>query len=638
MLFRSQDEQGTILSVNRDYWGTMISYAGYILLGLGCLFTLIGKGSRYALIRHSVLETRMKRKAAATMILLLCTFSSFSQNSNITISESHADKLGHLIVQTPDGRFEPVQTLAFDVTHKISRKDEFDIVGRGKMNAVQVFIDMVINPEFWKQQKIIYIRETSVRTVLGLSDGYACFNDFFDKDENYKLNEMVSTAFRKKPADQNSFDKELIKVDERANIVMMALEGTMLKLFPLQGSTNNKWISWNDSMAFMPLTGNIKVYNEAMQLQQFNYNNIFRYYLGALVNATKNGDYSQADAVCGYIDNMQRQSSAQALLPSPATVNHEIFYNNAHIFENLRNIYGILSIFLIAFAFISNLRVKKSRVISILLNVFSGLLIAAFLYHSFGMGLRWYLTGHAPWSNGYEALIMIAWAGLLAGIFSMRYSKITLAATSLLAFSILMTAGHSNYDPQLTNLQPVLKSYWLVIHVATLTTSYGFLGLAFFLGLINIMLFNFKSRSNEKRMDLLIRELTYITEMNMTVGVFLAAVGTFLGGVWANESWGRYWGWDAKETWALIIVITYSIVLHFRLVPKMKGDYIFNVGAVLAFSSVLMTFIGVNYYLSKGMHSYAAGDTPVFPVWAWISIASVFALLIHAGKIGRAHV
>ena len=120
--------------------------------------------------------------------------------------------------------------------------------------------------------------------------------------------------------------------------------------------------------------------------------------------------------------------------------------------------------------------------------------------------------------------------------------------------------------------------------------------------------------------------------MNITIGLMLATIGTFLGGVWANESWGRYWGWDAKETWALIIVITYSIVLHLRLVPKLKGDYIFNVASILAFGSVLMTFIGVNYYLSKGMHSYAAGDTPVFPLWAWVSIGALFGLIFYSGQ------
>ena len=245
--------------------------------------------------------------------------------------------------------------------------------------------------------------------------------------------------------------------------------------------------------------------------------------------------------------------------------------------------------------------------------------------------MRWYLSGHAPWSNGYEALILISWSSLLAGFSFMRYSKITLAATSLLAFFTLMTASHSSYDPQLTNLQPVLKSYWLIIHVATLTISYGFFGLAFFLGLFNMGIYLVKTPNNEKKLSLITRELTYINEMNITIGLFLATVGTFLGGVWANESWGRYWGWDAKETWALIITIVYTIILHLRLAPKIKGEFIFNVAAIFGFGSVIMTFVGVNYYFTKGMHSYANGDTPVFPTWAWITILSLIVLIVIAG-------
>jgi ABC-type transport system involved in cytochrome c biogenesis permease subunit len=167
--------------------------------------------------------------------------------------------------------------------------------------------------------------------------------------------------------------------------------------------------------------------------------------------------------------------------------------------------------------------------------------------------------------------------------------------------------------------------------VATLTISYGFLGLGFFLGLINLVVILFKNPKNQERLDLILMELTCINEMNLSIGIILATIGTFLGGVWANESWGRYWGWDAKETWALVIVIAYTLVLLIRFIPKMKSVYAFNVASVLGFASVIMTFVGVNYYLSKGLHSYGAGDTPVFPVWAWGIILSLLVLIIASG-------
>jgi cytochrome c-type biogenesis protein CcsB len=354
-------------------------------------------------------------------------------------------------------------------------------------------------------------------------------------------------------------------------------------------------------------------------------------YMFEVQQSMKSGDYSKADKILGYISEVQKQNSDPSILPSESKLNAEIFYNNADIFIFLKNLYMGLSLVLLLLVFVENVKSKKSKFITYTLNILSGVLFLAFLYHTFGMGLRWYITDHAPWSNGYEALILVAWGSLLAGFSFAKYSKLTLAATTLLAFFVLMTASHSSYDPQLTNLQPVLKSYWLIIHVATLTVSYGFLGLGFIMALMNMIIYLFKNKKNQFNLGLLIDENSYIIEMNLIIGLILATIGTFLGGVWANESWGRYWGWDAKETWALIIVVTYTLVIHMRFIPKLNGKFAFNVASVLAFSSVLMTFIGVNYYLSKGMHSYGAGDTPIFPLWAWGTILAIFALIIAAG-------
>ncbi len=631
-----RDEKGTILSVNHDYWGTLISYTGYILLAFGFILTLFNKQSRFLRLRRQIVEIRKERKALVTTIALLIGFSSFGFSqvkSDLpgNIDAAHADKFGHLITQSIEGRFEPVHSLAFDVLHKVTRKDKFTIEGKGEMDAMQVFMDMIIEPDFWKQQKIIYIKEQSVRDAIGITTKEASFMDFFEGGVKYKLQQLADDAFRKKPIDQNNFDKEVIKVDERVNILMMTFQVSILKIFPDQDSPTKKWISWDEQGAVVPLKGVINVINDDLKLRVLNYTNIAQIYFEEVVNSIKSGKYDRADKVLGYISSIQRQSSAaSSFLPSESKVNAEIFYNKAQIFIFVKNCYGVLSLLLLLLTFIDNVRSKKSKIVTVLLNISIVLLAVAFLYQAFGMALRSYLLGYAPWSNGYEALILVAFGTLLAGFSFVRYSKMTLAATSLLAFFVLMTAGHSSYDPQLTNLTPVLKSYWLIIHVAVLTISYGFLGLGFIMGIMNMFIYLFKNKENNDRLDLLIFELTYINEMNLTIGLLLATVGTFLGGVWANESWGRYWGWDAKETWALIIVITYSLLLHLRFIPKMGGKFIFNVGSVLAYSSVLMTFFGVNYFLSKGMHSYGAGDHAIFPIWAWIAIASIVLLMIAA--------
>jgi len=637
-----KDEKGTILSVNHDFYGTWISYFGYFLLALGFVITLFNPNSRYRDLIRKIEKTRTERKAILSILLvaLLSISSSFSQTvptSEVTfpnqnpVSAEHAEKFGHLLVQNYDGRFAPVNTLAYDVMHKISRKDNFDIPRKGKMNATQIFLDIPLDAAFWKEQKIIYVKEKPITDLLGVEGKYASFNDFFNSKGGYKLGSVTEVTFRKKQSEQNAIDKEIIKVNERVDIFIRTFQGKLLKIFPAQSTVNNKWVHLNDPLSRRPLTGPIEKMNEDWQLEELNYYFVMKLYLTEVYNGTQSGDYSRADKILLDIDSLQRQSSAADFLPSTTKVDKEILYNESKIFINLKNTYALLSIILLILAFIDNLRVKKSNLLSVALNFFIVLLGIAFIYHTYGMGLRWYLSGHAPWSNGYEALILVAWGGLLAGFSFARYSKITLAATALLAFFTLMTASHSSYDPQLTNLQPVLKSYWLIIHVATLTISYGFLGLAFVLGLMNLGLFSIKNTTNYRRIDLMIKELTHINEINITVGLFLATVGTFLGGIWANESWGRYWGWDSKETWALVIVITYTMLLHFRLVPKMKSLFVFNVGAVLSFGTVLMTFFGVNYYLSKGLHSYASGETPIFPLWAWIAILSMVGLIIFAG-------
>ena len=627
-----QDEKGTVLSVNHDFWGTWISYFGYFLLTIGFLITLFAKSSRFLSLRRVIAEIRSIRKANILTIAFIFGINcfAFSQNHNHKpVDAAHAEKFGHLITQSVEGRFEPVHSLASDAVHKISRKDNFNFEGKGEIDAIRAFVDMMIDPEFWKQQKIIYIKEQSVRDIIGITGTHASFLDFFDSDNQYKLQDFAEKAFRKKQSEQNKFDKEIIKVDERVNVFILVVQGSILKIFPEQNSPNNKWISWDENAALAPLSGVINIINEDLQLQTLNYSGIMQSYLRELLKGIQSGNYSRVDKILGYISSIQQQNAK--LLPSETKVNAEIFYNKAQIFIVLKNCYGLLSVLLLLFAFIDNVRNKKSKFISVSINILTLLLGAAFLYHTFGMILRWYLVGHAPWSNGYEALLLVAWGGLLAGFSFVRYSKITLAATVLLAFFTLMTASHSSYDPQLTSLQPVLKSYWLIIHVAVLTISYGFLGLGFILGLMNLIIYLFKTKKNHAGLELLIKELTHINEMNLTIGVVLATIGTFLGAVWANESWGRYWGWDAKETWALIITITYTLILHLRLIPKLTGAYIFNVAAVLGFGSVLMTFFGVNYYLSKGLHSYASGDTAVFPLWAWGLILSILSLIIVVG-------
>jgi cytochrome c-type biogenesis protein CcsB len=216
----------------------------------------------------------------------------------------------------------------------------------------------------------------------------------------------------------------------------------------------------------------------------------------------------------------------------------------------------------------------------------------------------------------------VAWATVLAGLIFASKSYITLSVTSILAFLILFVAHLSWMDPQITNLVPVLKSYWLVIHVATITASYGFLAMGAILAFVNLLLIIVHNRQNRVFIQHTLQELSNTIEMSQTIGLYLLTIGVFLGAVWANESWGRYWGWDPKETWALVTVLVYAFVLHMRMVAGLKGIYAFNLASLLAIGSVIMTYFGVNYYLS-GLHSYAKGDPLPVPVFVYYATAII---------------
>jgi cytochrome c-type biogenesis protein CcsB len=226
-------------------------------------------------------------------------------------------------------------------------------------------------------------------------------------------------------------------------------------------------------------------------------------------------------------------------------------------------------------------------------------------------------------------MIYISWATALAGIFFSIRSSMTMASTSILAGLILFVAHLNWMDPQVTNLVPVLNSYWLSIHVAVITASYGFLGLGALLGFIVILLFIIKTKGNEKHISLSIKELNAISEMGLMIGLVLLTIGNFLGGVWANESWGRYWGWDPKETWALVTILVYAVVVHLRFIRAIYSEFNFAVISLLAYTSVIMTYFGVNYYLA-GLHSYAKGDPVPIPDFVPITYAIIFILVALA--------
>ena len=250
---------------------------------------------------------------------------------------------------------------------------------------------------------------------------------------------------------------------------------------------------------------------------------------------------------------------------------------------------------------------NNNKFVAIASKVFKGAIVFLFALHTAGLIARWYISGHAPWSDGYESMIYVAWATMFFGLLLSKKSALTLAATTFVTSILLMVAHLSWMDPAIANLQPVLNSYWLKVHVAIIVASYGPFVLGMVLGLVALVLMIFTKAGNKDKLDLHIKELTYINEMALTVGLVMLTIGNFLGGMWANESWGRYWGWDPKETWALISIMAYAFVIHMRLVPGLRGRFAYNLASVIAIAFIIFTYFGVNFYLS-GLHSYQSGQ------------------------------
>ncbi|MFC2086812.1 cytochrome c biogenesis protein CcsA [Bacteroidota bacterium] len=605
------DERGTILSVNYDFVGSLVTYIGYFFMALGMTLSIFNRNSRFLVLSNDINKLRNKRKSILQILIVLYFISTDGVNANkhFQIDKNHAEKFGKLLVQDKGGRIEPLNTLNSEILRKMYRKDTY----KG-LNADQVILGMLAFPQKWQDEPIIRISHPELEKILEIDGKYARFNDFFVSGGHfqYKLRKYVEEAYRKKPAFRNKFDTRLIKADERLNVCYMAYTGNFLRIFPNPNDSTDSWVS--------PAETHEKFSDKDTVFVK----NIFQYYLNNIQSSVEIQNWEYTDSVVNSISFFQQKYGAD-LLPPVAKTNIEIFYNRADIFHSLSSIYGLIGFILLILYFISILYVKLNLTLPIKISTI--IIVILFVFHAVGLGLRWYVAGHAPWSNGYEALTFIAWATVLSGIIFARKSGITLAVTAILSWVILHVAHMSWLDPEITNLVPVLKSYWLVIHVAIITASYGFLGLGALMALVNLLLMFFESEKNKENLELTIKEFTNIIEMTLIVGLYLLAIGTFLGGVWANESWGRYWGWDPKETWALVTVLVYAFILHMHLVKGLRSIYSFNLLSLLGYSSVIMTYFGVNYYLS-GLHSYAAGDPLPIPSFVYYTVVTLAIIAI----------
>lgn len=617
------DEKGTILSVNHDFWGTWITYIGYFLLYLGLMLILFDKRTRFGRLKQ-LLEKVKKRKAALILVALISS-TAFAQNSHRTgadktqqdslivstaVSKEHAAAFGKLIIQD-NGRMKPVNTFSSEILRKISRKDNF-----AGLDANQVFLSMSEHPQLWIDVPLIYLPRgnDSIRKILGVALDVKAISllDIVDKQGNNKLDPYLREATSKN--NPNKFEKDFIKTYEHVYLLNQALTGSILKIFPIAGDLNNKWES------ALEIRSRLKTKDDTIKGQ------LLPLYLQTLKDARSDGDYDNSSKLLEAMIVYQQRNGSE-VYPSESKIKAEVIYNKADIFNRLYKYFaviGVLMFLLIIWQIFNDKKFLKGSIAACkyIIWAFFGLM-------TLGLAMRWYISGHAPWSDAYESVIYVAWATVFFGLAFGRKSNLTVASTAFVAAIILWVAHENWLDPSIANLQPVLDSYWLMIHVAVIVASYGPFTLGMILGATALLLMVLTTRSNKEKMKLSIEELTIITEMALTVGLVMLTIGNFLGGQWANESWGRYWGWDPKETWALISIMIYAFVIHMRLVPGLRGRWTFNFASVIAYASIMMTYFGVNFYLT-GLHSYASGDKPITPSFVYYTLAAVGVLSVLA--------
>jgi len=625
-LFQSSydpDEKGTVLSVNHDP-GTLPTYIGYLLLAIGMLWSLFHPNGRF----QKLLKGARKLQSSALGIALVALFALVPQNTYASFPDinktmlktmqsynlEHSLNFGRIAVQDHKGRMKPMDTVAHDIVSKMTLRSGFY-----GLEPTQILLGMIVQPDLYQEVPMIYIGHKKIALELGLDENtkYAKFSDFFKKEDSaYKIFDAVTKASRKKPLEKTKYDKELLKIDERVNVAFMTYQGSLMRIYPKPNDDNHKWLAPIDALKTFP--------KEQASMVKMSISAYFQ----TVSQGVKTGKWENADLALKGIRIYQKKYGA-SVLPSEQHIDMEIKYNKLGLFGKLVPLYLVLGLVLLIFAFINVL--KPSFSMKWVMRIAWSLFAVGFVIHITGLGIRWYIAGHAPWSNAYESIVTIAAATMIAGIIVARKSPFALAGAAILA-GITMGVAHMNFiNPEITNLVPVLKSYWLMVHVATIISGDGFFGLGSILSLLVLILYIMRGKDGNENIDRSIKELTNLSEMGLIIGLMLLTVGNFLGGVWANESWGRYWGWDSKETWAAVTILIYATVLHLRFIPALKSNFIFNVASTWAYFSVLMTYFGVNYYLS-GLHSYAAGDPVPIPMWVYYGVAGLFVLTVLSAR------
>lgn len=607
------DEKGTILEVNKDP-GKWPTYLGYFLLCIGFIGNFFTKGSRFVKLRAFL----QKSALAFLLPLILSASLPLKADTSDALEQFRKNSYEHangafsaLLVQDYGGRIKPISTEAIEIIHKITGTSS--LFG---LSPEQMILGMSSNAALWQELPIVKLSNARIKKALNLppETEYVSFASMFDEEGYYKLAKQVSSANQKAGSKRDTFDNDVIKFDEKLNIAYLTLKGVFFKFIPIPNDASHTWITPNDAFNHPMISSDVK--------------STLNDYFVALQDGSANNHWESANTALAKLKENQRTQSGD-IIPSETRVRAEVLYNHLGLFQKLIGFYFLIGIGAFVLAVFSIFTCKNHPTVEKSMVYF---FIAGFMVHTFGLALRWYISGHAPWSDSYESMVYIGWSASFAGVMVFRKSILSLSAAGILAAIVMLVAHMSFVNPQITNLVPVLKSYWLTIHVSVITASYGFLGMGALLGLMALVLMMLKNKKNALRINEQIRHIVAINEISLIIGLSMLTIGNFFGGIWANESWGRYWGWDPKETWSFVSIIVYALILHLRFIPKLNSVYLFSIASLLGYTSIIMTYFGVNFYLT-GMHSYAAsGESPAIPSFVYYTLFTLLSLCALAYK------
>jgi cytochrome c-type biogenesis protein CcsB len=531
------------------------------------------------------------------------------------LSPAARDALAGMMIQDFQGRMKPFDTLSRESAMKITKKVNYD-----GWQPEDLYLSWMVQGNSWFAVPFIAVRHPGLKAMIGASPQtrHVTPNFLLDQNGRYRLVGEVDKVHRMPAKERSKAQTKLLSLDERVNVFNMVLLGLSFRVFPVPGDENHQWISPGD------FDGDEAKAVPPEILDQY------RAIFSELQKGVQNYDNTAILHSAQSIRAMQAQYGAK-VLPSATALAAEMQLNKLQPFTWVTIPYLLAFVVLMAaYAWsLGRMRGKPFRFRHPLYALGLVLYAASVAYTLYGYILRWVASGRAPLSNGYESLIFISLMIGIAGLYYEirgRHGAIG-SLGALLTAVMLGVAMLPTFDPSISPLVPVLASFWLIIHVSVITASYGFLGLAAVMAMAILILHLFKGPGHMTVLGA-IYDLDRLHWNVLLVGTAFLSVGTFLGGVWANESWGRYWGWDPKETWALVTILVYAFVIHLRFVPRFFTPLNIAAGSFLGISSVGMTYFGVNYFLS-GLHSYAQGDAPSVPGWVYV-MGLVMVMLVMA--------